>query len=101
MQVFDSGSADTWCWSTHLPLDVIAANEQAGGEQGGNAVFDPNKSSTFKEIEGTWQIKYGDQSTASGTVGTDDLKLGDIVVQKQAIQLADQLSSQFVKSFGR
>ena len=49
----------------------------------------------------TWQIKYGDQSSASGTVGTDTLKLGDISVENQAIEVADTLSPQFTKSFGR
>ena len=73
----------------------------AAAEQVGNAVFDPNASSTFETIPGTWQIKYGDQSTASGTVGTDILKMGDITVEGQAIQLADDLSPQFTKSFGR
>ena len=101
LQVYDSGSADTWIWSTYLSPDVIAASEEAGGEKGGNVVFDPSKSDTFKQTEGKWQIQYGDQSTASGTTGTDDLKVGDIVVQKQTIQLADQLSPQFAQSYGR
>lgn len=101
LQVYDSGSADTWVWSTNLSPDVIAASEQAGGEKGGNVVFDPKKSDTFEPTNGKWQIQYGDQSTASGTVGTDDLKIGDIVVEKQAIQLADQLSPQFAQSYGR
>jgi Eukaryotic aspartyl protease len=49
----------------------------------------------------TWQIQYGDQSTASGTVGTDTLKLGDISIENQAIELADQLSASFAQNFGR
>jgi Eukaryotic aspartyl protease len=96
-QDFDSGSADTWVWSTKLPQNVISQ-----GKKNGNEVFDPTKSSTFKNMPGsTWKIQYGDQSTASGTVGTDVLKVGDITIKSQAIELADQLSDQFQTSVGR
>ena len=43
----------------------------------GHTIFDPTKSSTFKESNGeSWQIQYGDSSTASGDVGTDVVKVG-------------------------
>lgn len=95
--MFDSGSADTWVWSSYLPPDFLSA-----GTEVGNAVFNPAASETFHPLEGhTWKIQYGDQSTASGTVGTDILRLGDIVVENQAIECADKLSSQFARNFGR
>ncbi len=43
----------------------------------------------------TWQISYGDGSSASGTVGTDTVNLGGIMIQNQAIELAKTLSTQF------
>lgn len=43
----------------------------------------------------TWQISYGDGSSASGTVGTDVVNLGGIIIQNQSIELADTLSTQF------
>ena len=43
----------------------------------------------------TWQISYGDGSSASGTVGTDNVNLGGIVIKDQAIELANNLSTQF------
>jgi hypothetical protein len=96
-QNFDTGSADTWVWSSNLPASTISA-----GEQLGNKVFDPEQSSTFKDSpNSTWQIQYGDQSTASGTVGFDILKLGDISVEGQGIELADTLSQQFAENYGR
>jgi hypothetical protein len=97
VQTFDTGSADTWVWSSNLPASTISA-----GEQLGNKVFDPEQSSTFKDSpNSTWEIQYGDQSTASGSVGFDTLKLGDISVEGQGIELADNLSQQFAQNYGR
>ncbi|EKG10318.1 Peptidase A1 [Macrophomina phaseolina MS6] len=93
---FDTGSADLWVWSTELPSNV-----QTQGKSSGHTVFDPSKSSTFKEqASSTWQIQYGDQSSASGTVGTDNLTLGGLTVENQGIELAKQLSDQFVQGTG-
>jgi hypothetical protein len=69
---------------------------QAAGK--GHAIFDPSKSSTFNNTQGsTWQIQYGDSSSASGTVGTDDILVGNITVKNQAIELANTLSTQFTQ----
>jgi hypothetical protein len=46
----------------------------------------------------SWNIKYGDGSTASGIVGTDNVTLGGLCIENQAIELASKLSSQFAKS---
>lgn len=48
----------------------------------------------------SWKIKYGDGSTASGIVGTDNVDLGGLCVENQAIELTSKLSSQFMKSAG-
>ena len=75
-------------WSTELPSATTSGTS--------HAIFDPSKSSTFKNSAGsTWQISYGDGSSASGTVGTDVVNLGGIVIQNQAIELAKTLSTQF------
>ncbi|EXJ88769.1 hypothetical protein A1O3_01833 [Capronia epimyces CBS 606.96] len=90
---FDSGSADFWVWSTLLPSRTVDAAVAAGA-----AIFDPDKSSTFQTLPGsTWQIRYGDNSGASGTVGTDNVKIGNIVVEGQAIELASRISSQLLE----
>ncbi|KAK4121413.1 acid protease [Parathielavia appendiculata] len=74
---FDTGSADLW------------VNPKS---------FDPKKSSTFKLAEAkTWQIQYGDGSSASGIVGTDLLTVGGLVIKDQAIEVATDMSAEFAK----
>ncbi|KAL8909067.1 MAG: hypothetical protein Q9207_000401 [Kuettlingeria erythrocarpa] len=89
---FDTGSADLWLWSTELPKSTNTS---------GHNVFDPKKSSTFKKTAGAaWKISYGDGSNASGDVGTDKVNIGNLVIENQSIELAKQLSAQFVSSEG-
>ena len=37
----------------------------------GHNIYDPSKSSTAKKAKGSWNISYGDGSTASGSPYTD------------------------------
>ena len=81
-------------WSTLLPADV-----QSQGS--GHTIFDPTKSSTFKEQKGsTWKISYGDSSSASGTVGLDTVSIGGLAIKDQAVELANQMSDQFIQGAG-
>ncbi|KAL2418208.1 Penicillopepsin-1 [Exophiala dermatitidis] len=93
---FDSGSSDFWTWSTHLPSHTVKAAKASGAP-----VFNPDNSSTFKTMPGsTWYIQYGDSSVASGTVGTDNVKIGNITIENQAIELASKISSQLQNQTG-
>ena len=70
-------------------------------ENKNHVIFDPTKSTTYKEKEGsTWKISYGDGSSASGTVGNDNVTIGGLVVKDQAIEIADKLSAQFTQGAG-
>jgi aspergillopepsin I len=61
-------------------------------------VFNPSNSSTFKKIEGaTFNISYGDASSAWGSVGTDTVNIGGAVVESQAIGIPDKVSSSFIE----
>ncbi|KAI9750506.1 MAG: hypothetical protein M4579_006442 [Chaenotheca gracillima] len=83
---FDTGSSDLWIFNTQLSSQQTA----------GHSTFDPSKSSTFKKMNGaTFQIQYGDQSSVSGNVGTDTVEIGGASVEKQAVELATQLSGSF------
>ncbi|KFY15088.1 hypothetical protein V492_02239 [Pseudogymnoascus sp. VKM F-4246] len=90
---FDTGSADTWVWSTELPQNIQ--------NTAGHSVFDPKKSSTFKPLKmSRWKIAYGDKSSASGIVGTDTVTMGGLTITNQAVQLANRMSNEFVRTTG-
>ncbi|KAF1979293.1 aspartic proteinase precursor [Bimuria novae-zelandiae CBS 107.79] len=92
---FDTGSSDLWLWSTELDTPT-----QSAGLSSHN-IFNPKASSTFKKLpRASWRIRYGDGSTASGIVGTDNVTLGGLTIENQAIELAAQLSPEFSKGAG-
>ncbi len=67
----------------------------------GHKVFNPDKSSTFKNTTGSsWRISYGDGSAASGSVGTDNVTIGGLTIENQSIELAEKLSPSFVSGVG-
>jgi hypothetical protein len=48
----------------------------------------------------TWKISYGDGSSASGTVGTDNVTIGGLTIKNQAVELANQMSTEFQQGTG-
>lgn len=64
-------------------------------------LYNPGRSTTYRPLRtSSWKIKYGDGSTASGSVGTDTLYLGGLRIDKQAFGLARQLSPTFSATAG-
>jgi hypothetical protein len=57
--------------------------------------YNSAKSSTYKADGRAWSISYGDGSTASGILGTDDVTLGGLKIKGQTIELAKKESSSF------
>ncbi|KAJ5086810.1 hypothetical protein NUU61_008117 [Penicillium alfredii] len=96
---FDTGSADLWLffeqvWSTRMPSVTLSQHRN-------HTVFDPSKSSSFRgKNDSAWRISYGDRSSASGTVGNDNIDVGGLIVKGQAVELAETLSAQFTRGAG-
>ena len=66
----------------------------------GHNIYDPSKSSTAKKAKGSWNISYGDGSSASGNVYSETVTVGDIAIPGQAVELAEKLSSSFLQDGG-
>ncbi|KAK0782831.1 hypothetical protein LTR75_014290 [Friedmanniomyces endolithicus] len=79
-------------------LSPVFSNSLPSSDSAGHVTFDPSKSSTFTPYSGaTWQIAYGDGSSATGSVGFDSVTIGGVTVAHQAVELADNLSGAFVQ----
>lgn len=59
-----------------------------------HGIFDPSRSTSFKSKDGVaWKVSYGDGSSASGTVGNDEVHIGGVVVKSQDVELAESISA--------
>ncbi|GJJ14110.1 hypothetical protein Clacol_008367 [Clathrus columnatus] len=86
----DTGSSDLWVWSSELRIDTQRHN-----------IYIPEESATARELVGaTWRISYGDGSSASGNVYTDNVTIGNIRIPNQAVELAEDLSQSFIDDVG-
>ena len=77
---FDTGSSDFWVFGP--------------GVTGREKTYKPTGS---PEDGLTWQISYGDGSSASGTVYKDTVTIGGIAVEGQAVEAANKASKQFTE----
>ena len=74
----------------------VFSTELSSSEASGHTEYNPKKSSTAKILQGaTWNISYGDGSSASGNVYTDTVTVGGVTVTAQAVELAEEVSSEF------
>lgn len=77
----------SWVLNTALP-----AADQTRHE----AIYSPSDSKSFNSIPGAWfDVAYGDNSSTSGVVGNDTVRIGTITVVGQAVELPSTVSSQF------
>ena len=79
-----------WVFSAELKQSQI----------GNHSIYDPSKSTTSKLLNGaTWDIDYGDGSSAKGNVYTDTVSVGGSVATGQAVELASKVSKEFVGDY--
>ncbi|PNY28463.1 Endothiapepsin [Tolypocladium capitatum] len=79
----DTGSSDLWTFSTDTYAPLV--NQQS--------LYSPGNSSTSELLKGqSWQIRYGDGTSASGIVYRDCVQIGATHVDRQAVQAAVQVS---------
>ncbi|KAG5934213.1 hypothetical protein E4U60_004026 [Claviceps pazoutovae] len=84
--LFDTGSSDLWVFSNDTVADEVRSQ----------TLYQPGNSSTATQLSGlTWQIKYADGASSSGNVYQDVVAVGDLKVQKQAVQTAQKVSGDF------
>lgn len=83
---FDTGSADLWVYSTLQPWT----------QQSGHAVYNPNDGTSTMLSGDTWDITYGDGSTAEGVVYADTVVVGAVTATSQAVEAATSVSSAFM-----
>ncbi|KAJ5546039.1 aspergillopepsin A-like aspartic endopeptidase, partial [Penicillium frequentans] len=83
---FDTGSADMWVMNSELPSSMTK----------GHTIYNPSKSSTYKNMTGEFKIEYGDTSYAYGSLAKDTVSIGGAAVENQVFGLPTKVSSQFI-----
>ncbi|KAG8694179.1 hypothetical protein FRC09_010018, partial [Ceratobasidium sp. 395] len=87
---FDTGSSDFWVWSSEFRASC--------SDLQGHNIYNPKKSRTSETLPGeSWEIKYGDGSYASGDVHLDTIVIGDIEIKRQAVEVSQELSTEFLQ----
>ncbi len=74
----------------------VFSSETPSSEVSGQALYRPGSSKTGKKLSGqSWSITYGDGSSSSGDVYDDLVSVGGVSFASQAVESAQQVSSQF------
>lgn len=77
----------SWVFNTALP---------AADQTGHDPIYDPSESKSFQSVPGAWfNVSYGDNSSTSGFVGRETVRIGTITVGGQAVELPNTVSPQF------
>ncbi|KAJ5141896.1 aspergillopepsin A-like aspartic endopeptidase [Penicillium atrosanguineum] len=84
---FDTGSADMWVLNSNMDSSYTT----------GHTVYNPSSSTTYKAVtDSSFEISYGDNSWAKGTVCRDTVSIGGASITNQAIGLPSTVSTSFV-----
>ncbi|GMF77763.1 unnamed protein product [Aspergillus oryzae] len=77
-------------------IDWVFSEELPKSEQTGHDVYKPSGNAS-KIAGASWDISYGDGSSASGDVYQDTVTVGGVTAQGQAVEAASKISDQFVQ----
>ena len=81
-------SFNSWVFNTALPESA----------KDNRTLYDPSASKTYSVITGaTFGVNYGDGSQTYGNVGVDNVEVGGISVNGQALELPTAISPSFTK----
>ncbi|EGO03508.1 hypothetical protein SERLA73DRAFT_175015 [Serpula lacrymans var. lacrymans S7.3] len=81
---FDTGSSDLF-----LP------GPNCGSTCQGHTIYKPSSSSTAKDLQKTFKLTYGDNSSVSGEQYTDTVLIAGLIATKQTLGVAKQYSNGF------
>lgn len=105
--IFGYGGTCSFLLKHELPLTTslspLSSSELAGAakrDSSSHGIFDPRKSSSAKKANGTWNISYGDGSSASGDVYSDIVSVAGVSIPHQSVELASKLSESFLQDGG-
>jgi len=82
---FDTGSSDLWVPSISCTSTFCSSKSK----------FNANASSTSRQQPGTFEIQYGDGSTATGPIYTDTVTIAGVKATNQSLSAVTTLSSSF------
>jgi hypothetical protein len=86
----------SWLWSLLIDKSWVFSTETPSSEVEGQALYSPGSSSSAQLLSGySWSITYGDGSSSSGDVYDDVVSVGGVSFASQAVESAQQVSSQF------
>lgn len=72
------------------------SQEMPASQSKGHDLYQPSENA--RKLEGhTWQIRYGDGSSARGDVWVDSVTIGGVTAEEQAVETAQQVSAQFTQ----
>ncbi|EJF59592.1 acid protease [Dichomitus squalens LYAD-421 SS1] len=85
--ILDTGSSDLW----------LAGSSALSDTTSGISTFNPNTSSTFKDLQTSFQITYG-SGAAQGFLGTDVVQMAGLKVDAQTFAVATAVTEDLLNS---